>query len=101
VPFSATTTGVGFSGTFTLSNGNRAVRMNFTDFQPGETFTLNVDVDDAAGTTTTGADLAGAIVTVTSGRAGQSRRGRIGEPQGNLSFWSVARFAASPRRLRC
>jgi hypothetical protein len=71
--FSATTTGVGFSGTFTLSNGNRAVRMNFTDFQPGETFTLNVDVDDAtAGTATTGAEMAGAIVTVTSGRGNDS-----------------------------
>lgn len=66
--FSAQSTGVGFNGTFTLGSSNRTVRMQFTDFQPNETFTFHVDVDDNSGTTTTGAEMAGARVTVTSGR---------------------------------
>lgn len=69
VPFSVTSTdNVGFSGAFALT-GNNLLTLNFSDFGPGETFTFNTDLDDSNGSFTTGADVSGASLLVSSGGA--------------------------------
>jgi uncharacterized protein YegL len=65
VPFAATTSGTGFTGTFALTSARRRLALAFTDFGPGETFGFRLDLDDQNGGFTTGADLAGATVVVT------------------------------------
>ncbi|MHC4220372.1 MAG: PEP-CTERM sorting domain-containing protein, partial [Planctomycetota bacterium] len=57
------TDSTGFDGNFSL-NGNQELTLMFNlgDFDPGETFAFQVDVDDGNGQTT-GADFAGSILT--------------------------------------
>ncbi|MFP8878740.1 MAG: hypothetical protein VCE43_04380 [Myxococcota bacterium] len=57
---------VGFHGFFNL-NGNQTLILDFTDFDPGETFIFGVETDDAGGGFTTGPNFAGALLTPTWG----------------------------------
>ncbi len=67
VPFAVTSNdGVGFSGNFNLSNGNTVLQLNFTGFAPNETFSFNIDLDDAAGGFTPGAEVAGTTLRVSA-----------------------------------
>jgi dienelactone hydrolase len=62
VPFSVTSTdNVGFSGNFALNGA--VLTLDFSGFDPGETFSLNGDLDDANGGFTTGAEVAGSVLT--------------------------------------
>jgi hypothetical protein len=53
----------GFDGNFTL-NGNQELTLVFTSFDPGDTFSFEVDIDDGNGQTT-GADFDGSTFTAT------------------------------------